>query len=175
VLPGDVTSSRPLTPYFLQCWLARSGSLPLTLRIADNTPCLSRFCAHRYNPSRITATNSQLLDIFSESKRWQTVVMPPKCNWGMNFDTPQLRALERCFLDLSQFYAPNISFLYINTHCFLVSLTKGTIPTSSHVDVTPFWSTISSVPGIINGVLQSNVCNQLLMWGHPHHVTKIPS
>jgi len=93
VLPGDVTSLRPFIPYFLQCWLARSGSLPLTLRIADNTPCLSRFCAHRYNPSRITATNSQLLDIFSESKRWQTVVMPPKCNWGINFNTLQLRAL----------------------------------------------------------------------------------
>ncbi|KAG1856693.1 hypothetical protein DFJ58DRAFT_338661 [Suillus subalutaceus] len=127
-LPGEVTSFRPFLPHLLQCWLARSGNLPLTLRIVNNPPCYQR-CSHNRNYSWITETNSRLLDILlSESKRWETVVMPPTCNWNLNIDTPRLRALECDFYDLTKFYAPNISRLYINNHCYLVSLARMCIP-----------------------------------------------
>ncbi|KAG1768607.1 hypothetical protein EV702DRAFT_717681 [Suillus placidus] len=35
VLPGKYKPLKPFLPYLLQCWLARSGSLPLTLYIVD--------------------------------------------------------------------------------------------------------------------------------------------
>ncbi|KAG1856681.1 hypothetical protein DFJ58DRAFT_879249, partial [Suillus subalutaceus] len=107
VLPGEVRSFGPFLPHLLQCWLARSGSLPLTLHIVNRSPIPDWI---------ITAANSRILDILlSESRRWETVVMPPTCDWDVNFDTPQLRALECGPADLKKFYAPNISRLYINT------------------------------------------------------------
>ncbi|KAG1819734.1 uncharacterized protein BJ212DRAFT_1063389 [Suillus subaureus] len=131
VLPGQVRSFGPFLPHLLQCWLARSGSLPLTLHIVNSTPCHNFTCANRnHYPWIITQTNARLLNILlSESKRWATVVMPHPCDWGFNFNTPQLRALECCSSnDLSKFYAPNISRLYINTHCYLVSPMRLRIP-----------------------------------------------
>lgn len=128
-LPGEVTPFKPFLPHLLQCWLARSGNLPLTLRIVNNTPCCQRRCSRNPDYSWMTATNSRLLDILlSESKRWETVAMPPACNWNLNIDTPRLGALECDFLDLNKFYAPNISRLYMNNHCYLVSLSRVRIP-----------------------------------------------
>ncbi|KAG2075835.1 hypothetical protein BDR04DRAFT_1090570 [Suillus decipiens] len=101
---------KPFLPHVLQCWLARSGNFPLTLHIVCNASYCKRTCYC------VTSTaNKSFLDILlSESKRWETVVMPC-CNWGLNFDTPQLRVLACKFSTLSKFYAPNISCLYINT------------------------------------------------------------
>ncbi|KAG1819722.1 uncharacterized protein BJ212DRAFT_1063195 [Suillus subaureus] len=129
VLPGEVRWFRPFLPHFLQCWLARSGNLPLTLRIVNNdTPCCMCTCLRSRDYFWLTAPNSRLLNILlSESKRWETVVMPPACNWDLSIDTPQLKALECDFFDLSKFHAPNLSRLHINTH-YLVPLSGLRIP-----------------------------------------------
>ncbi|KAG1865292.1 hypothetical protein F4604DRAFT_2026229 [Suillus subluteus] len=123
VLPGEVRSFGSFLPHFLQCWLARSVSSPLTLHIVNRAPCLNW---------TITAANSRILNILlSESKRWETVVMamPLTCDWDLNFDTPQLRALECGAPDLKKFYAPNISRLYITTRRgYLASPTRLCIP-----------------------------------------------
>ncbi|KAG1856683.1 hypothetical protein DFJ58DRAFT_338519 [Suillus subalutaceus] len=57
------------------------------------------------------------------------MAMPFTCAWDLNFDTPQLRALECGAPDLKKFYAPNISRLYITTRRgYLASPARLCIP-----------------------------------------------
>ncbi|KAG0694641.1 hypothetical protein DFH29DRAFT_1083730 [Suillus ampliporus] len=112
-LPGRVQPLKSFLPDLLQCWLARSGSRPLTLRIVDKRQFYYRVCG-KHPWQRPSEVNSQLLDILlSESKRWETVVMLPVEDWSQNFDAPQLRSLECCLSNLRRFNAPNLSRLYI--------------------------------------------------------------
>ncbi|KAG1736922.1 uncharacterized protein EDB91DRAFT_496886 [Suillus paluster] len=87
----------PFLPYSFQCWLARSGSRPLILRIVQVPLQIHHTCST--HPWPMPEAGSRLLDILlSESKRWETVVVMSSDvhDWGRDFDTPQLSTLECC-------------------------------------------------------------------------------
>lgn len=104
---------KPFLPYFIQCWLDRSGRLPLTLNIIDKHWFTSSYSR---NYRRIpTAADSRLLDIlFSESQRWETVVLSSVEDWHPDFNTPQLRTLECHHSNIKRFNAPKLSSLSIH-------------------------------------------------------------
>ncbi|KAG1736020.1 hypothetical protein EDB19DRAFT_1853801 [Suillus lakei] len=107
VFSGRIRPLKPFLPHLLKCWLSRSGSQPLTLRIAHKREDHSEFKIH-------SEADSQLLDVlFSERRRWETVIMSPIYYRSQDFDTPQLRTLGCCWGDFRRFDAPNISRLYI--------------------------------------------------------------
>ncbi|KAG2138954.1 hypothetical protein DEU56DRAFT_329568 [Suillus clintonianus] len=118
-LPGRVEELTPFLPHLLQCWLVRSGSLPLTLHIVEldtGKPQSYPYptCLDHYYTWMSSVGDFRILDILiSESKRWETVVMPRVYDQRFNFDTPQLRSLECHLSNLGKFYAPNLSCLYI--------------------------------------------------------------
>ncbi|KAG2106166.1 uncharacterized protein F5147DRAFT_701294 [Suillus discolor] len=110
VLP-EKAKQKPFLPYFIQCWLDRSGGLPLTLIIIDK----HWFDGRRKYRRIPAAAGSQLLDIlFSESQRWQTVVLSSVEDWHPDFNTPQLRTLECHHSNIRRFNAPKLSRLYID-------------------------------------------------------------
>ncbi|KAG1796449.1 uncharacterized protein HD556DRAFT_1361739 [Suillus plorans] len=110
VLPEKAKPLKPFLPYFIQCWLDRSGRLPLTLNITDR-----RWFTWRRKPGRIPAADSQLLDIlFSESQRWETVVLSSVKDWHPDFNTPQLKTLECHHSNIRRFNAPKLSSLSIH-------------------------------------------------------------
>ncbi|KAG2138984.1 hypothetical protein DEU56DRAFT_330436 [Suillus clintonianus] len=119
ILPGQVKSFKPSIPHLLQCWLARSGSLPLALHIVTKPR------SRRKHPCTLTsAANYRLLYILlAERKRWETVVMPDGYDWNLDFDTPQLRTLACHWSNFSEFNAPNLVRLSISSHCFPVTPT----------------------------------------------------
>jgi hypothetical protein len=110
-LPGKVKPWKPFLPYFLQCWLAHSGRLPLTLHIVNDL----NWCRC---PWKKPVADSQLLDILlSESQHWETVFMSPTQGWNPYFNTPRLRILECNDSNLRRIDAPELSYLHIKG-CF---------------------------------------------------------
>ncbi|KAG2071227.1 hypothetical protein BDR04DRAFT_1231228 [Suillus decipiens] len=108
-LPGKVTPLKPFLPYFLQCWLARSGRLLLTICIVDE----SQYRKHFWKEP---VENSRLLDILlSESQRWETVFMSPVLGWNPDFNTPRLTTWECNQSNLRRINAPKLSRLHINS------------------------------------------------------------
>lgn len=112
---------KPFLPCLLQCWLARSGSRPLTLRIDRiRLSChlfMSKPAKCRVGPGYrpLSQANSRLLEILqSESRRWETVVGVLRGNeWpSSKLDTPQLRALECGWSSLDRFNTSNLRRLY---------------------------------------------------------------
>ncbi|KAG1838899.1 hypothetical protein DFJ58DRAFT_813251 [Suillus subalutaceus] len=111
-LPGALV--QPLKPFFpslLQYWLARSGNLPLTIRIEEILPS-NLLYARAPNDG-----NSRLLKIiYDEMRRWETVFgCPAELGLSDNFNTPQLRTLEQLWdiSDLTKFNAPNLRHLRV--------------------------------------------------------------
>ncbi|KAG1888179.1 hypothetical protein F4604DRAFT_1715902 [Suillus subluteus] len=100
-LPGKTKPWKPFLPYFLQCWLARSGRLPLTICIVDDSHTRRRSWVKE-------VANSRLLDILlSESQRWET-------GWNPDFNTPRLRTLSCNESNLRRINAPRLSYLHID-------------------------------------------------------------
>ncbi|KAG1824852.1 uncharacterized protein BJ212DRAFT_1476141 [Suillus subaureus] len=117
-LPGKVKPWKPFLPYFLQCWLARSVRLPLTLWIVDD------FQNRKCNWIEPVA-DSRLLDILlSESQRWETVSMSPVQGWNPDFNTPQLKALECNESNLRNIDAPKLSYLRVDGY-FCLTVPNG--------------------------------------------------
>ncbi|KAG1888178.1 hypothetical protein F4604DRAFT_1715899 [Suillus subluteus] len=107
-LPGKTKPWKPFLPYFLQCWLARSGRLPLTICIVDDSHTRRRSWVKE-------VANSRLLDILlSESQRWETVFMSPAQGWNPDFNTPRLRTLSCNESNLRRINAPRLSYLHID-------------------------------------------------------------
>ncbi|KAG1729794.1 hypothetical protein EDB19DRAFT_106070 [Suillus lakei] len=134
-LPGRILPLNSFLPNLLKCWLARSGNLPLTLRIVAVGTGIGKpqSCHHLtcpdYCPWISSGANFRLLDIlFDERKRWETLVMPARMyDWRFCFGTPQLRTLECHLSNLNAFNTPNLSRLYINSHCHWISQMKLSI------------------------------------------------
>ncbi|KAG1819179.1 uncharacterized protein BJ212DRAFT_76071 [Suillus subaureus] len=120
-LPGEAKRSKPFPPCLLQCWLARSVSQPLTIRI--NRIRLP-YRLYKYAKRKVirgycplSQADFRLLEILqSESRRWETVV-GASCGgeWPRSkLDTPQLKTLECSWSVLGKFNAPNLRQLRIS-------------------------------------------------------------
>ncbi|KAG1824833.1 uncharacterized protein BJ212DRAFT_549302 [Suillus subaureus] len=113
VLRVKIKPWKPFFPYFLQCWLARSGRLPLTLYIVDGFQ-------HRIHGWVQPGANSRVLDVLlSESQRLETVLMSPVYSWDPDFDTPQLRTLVCNNRSLRRINAPKLSRLHFYGYFYL--------------------------------------------------------
>jgi hypothetical protein len=105
--------TQPFLPFLLQAWLARSGRLPLALRIVSSPYLQDNQLGPLYQILTYSSNaDFQLLKIFlSESWRWETVAVIGHMYdwkvWNHNFDKPQLRIIECTIHNLSRFSAPN--------------------------------------------------------------------
>ncbi|KAG2124019.1 hypothetical protein DEU56DRAFT_828571 [Suillus clintonianus] len=111
-LPGGVEKLQQFLSSLLRFWLARSGSLPLTLRIVPPPPRTKSRCTFA-----ASAANAQVLEILiSEAGRWEMAsVMPTTLTFARkDIDAPRLRTLECYWTDLSKLNAPNLCHLHIS-------------------------------------------------------------
>lgn len=125
-LSGGDEPLKPFLPCLLQCWLARSGSRPLTIHI-NRVRSGPAKCTGLLGHTSLSQADSQLLEILqTESRRWETVISVFRGNeWpSSKLDTPQLRALECGWSMLEKFNTSNLRRLYIS-----IGITTSSFPT----------------------------------------------